>query len=65
MSPIAVTLIVPDTAPVLSKEFLDIQAAIECGFTLKCVHDMIRTYSQLKPTKLENIMFSYGMVQIQ
>ena len=31
-----------------SKEFLDIQATIECVFTLKRVHDMIRTYSQLK-----------------
>ena len=28
-----------------SKEFLDIQANIECGFTLKRVRDMIRTYS--------------------
>ena len=31
--------------PVSSKEFLDIQATIECGFTLKRVRDMIRTYS--------------------
>ena len=31
---------------VLSKEFLDIQATIECGFTLKRVRDMTRTYSQ-------------------
>ena len=30
--------------PVSSKEFLDIQANIECGFTLKCVCDMTRTY---------------------
>ena len=29
-----------------SKEFLDIQATIECRFTLKRVRDMIRTYSQ-------------------
>ena len=36
-----------DIAPVLSKEFLDTQATIECGFTLKRVHDMIRTYSQM------------------
>ena len=35
-----------DFAPALSKEFLDIQATIECGFTLKRVRDMIRTYSQ-------------------
>ena len=30
--------------PVWSKEFLDIQATIECGFTLKYVRGMIRTY---------------------
>ena len=34
-------------APVLSKVFLDIQAAIECGFTLKCEHDIIKWYSQM------------------
>ena len=39
--------ILPDIAPVSSKEFLDIQATIECGFTLKRVRDMIRTYSQI------------------
>ena len=33
-------------APVSSKKFLDIQATIECGFTLKPVCDMIITYSQ-------------------
>ena len=32
-------------APASSKEFLNIQATIECGFTLKHVHDMTRTYS--------------------
>ena len=32
--------------PVSSKEFLDIQATIECAFTLKRVRDMTRTYSQ-------------------
>ena len=31
-----------------SKEFLDIQATIEGGFTLKRVRDMTRTYSQFK-----------------
>ena len=31
--------------PVSSKEFLDIQATIECGFTLKRICDMVRTYS--------------------
>ena len=32
--------------PVSSKEFFDIQAIIECGFTLKCIRDMTRTYNQ-------------------
>ena len=32
--------------PVSSKEFLDIQATIEYGFTLKRVRDMIKKYSQ-------------------
>ena len=35
---------------VSSKEFLDIQATVECGFTLKPVRDMIRTYSQMHCT---------------
>ena len=30
----------------VSKEFLDIQATTECGFTLKRVHDMTRTCRQ-------------------
>ena len=36
-----------DIAPVSSKEFLDIQATIECEFTLKRIRDMIRTHSQI------------------
>ena len=36
--------------PASSKEFLDIQATIECGFTLKRVRDMIKTYSQMHRT---------------
>ena len=32
-------------APVSSKEFLDIQANVECGFTLKRVRNMIKTCS--------------------
>ena len=32
-------------APASSKKFLDIQATIECEFTLKGVCDMTRTYS--------------------
>ena len=35
-------------APVLSKESLDIQATIECRFTLKRVRDMIITYSFIR-----------------
>ena len=43
-SPVAVTE-TPDLVPVSSKEFLDIQATIQCDFTLKRVRDMIITYS--------------------
>ena len=42
------SLKISDIAPVSSKMFLDNQAAIKCGFTLKHVHDMIITYSQVK-----------------
>ena len=42
----AITL-TSDILPVLSKEFLDIQATMECGFTLKHVSDMIKTYHQI------------------
>ena len=45
-SPVGVTQI-SDFAPASSKEFLDIQATTEWGFTLKCVRDMTRTYSQM------------------
>ena len=48
-SPVAVTYS-SDFAPASSKEFLDIQATIECGFTLKRVRDMIKTYSQMHRT---------------
>ena len=37
-------------APTSSKEFLDKQATIECGFTLKRLRDMARTYSQIHRT---------------
>ena len=43
-SPVAVTSPL-DFAPASSKEFFDIQATIECRFTLKRVRDMARTYS--------------------
>ena len=45
--PVAVT---SDFVLVSSKDFLDIQATIECGFTLKCISDMMRTYSQMHGT---------------
>ena len=42
-SPVAITS-PSDFAPASSKEFLDIQATVECGFTLKRLRDMTRTY---------------------
>ena len=39
-----------DFAPASSKEFLDIKATIECGFTLKRVRDLTRIYNQLMNT---------------
>ena len=48
-NPVAVTL-PSDFAPASSKEFVDIQATIDCGFTMKCVCDMTRTYSQMHRT---------------
>ena len=36
--------------PASSKEVIEIQATIECGFTLKRVHDMIRIYMQMHRT---------------
>ena len=48
-SPLAVTK--PSDFPtILSKEFLDIEENIECGFTLKDVRDMTKTYSQIHRT---------------
>ena len=44
-NPVAVTK-TSDIAPVPSKEFFDIQATVECRFTLRRVRDMIITYSQ-------------------
>ena len=43
-SPVTVTY-PSDFAPASSKEYLDIQATIECGFTLKRARDMTRTKS--------------------
>ena len=39
-----------DMAPAPCKEFLDIQASIECRFILKPVRDMTITYSQMQCT---------------
>ena len=44
------SILVTGFAPVWSKEFRDIQATIECGFNLKRVPDMIRTYNQMHCT---------------
>ena len=42
-NPVAVTY-TSNIAPVSSMEFLNIQATVECKFTLKCARGMIRTY---------------------
>ena len=47
-NPIVVTYI--SDSPIASKEFLEIQATLESGFTLKRILDMIRTYSQMYRT---------------
>ena len=47
-----------DIAPVLSKRFPDIQITVECRFTLKRLHDMIITYSQIKEYPLHKITYS-------
>ena len=48
---VAVTLTTDFTSAWI-KEFLDLQATIECWFTLKRVLDMTRTYSQMHPTDM-------------
>ena len=45
-SPVGVTS-PSDFTPASSKEFLEIEATIECGFAVKLVRDMIKTYSQM------------------
>ena len=57
-SPVPVTQ-TSDFAPVSSKKFLDIQATIECGFTLKRVRDMTRTYSQCLPVNFPESLNCY------
>ena len=41
----------------LSKEFLDIQATTECGFTLKRVRDMIKTQPEFNSTLICGSMY--------
>ena len=50
-------------APVASKDFLDIQATIECGFTLKRVRDIIRTYSQCNERLKHSSTFSFSQIE--
>ena len=47
--------------PALSKEFVDIQATVEYGFTLKGVSDMIRAYYSFHIFKV--IHFQYLLVK--
>ena len=47
--PVAVTE-TSDFAPASRKAFLDIQATMERGFTLKRLRDMTRTYSKMHRT---------------
>ena len=62
-SPVAATE-ASDMTPVLSKDFLDIQENIRCGFTLKYVRDMITIYSQMhrtnKYSQHSSIIWSVG-----
>ena len=60
-SPVAVTS-PSDLAPASSKEFLDIQATIECGFTLKRVRDMTRTYRQFERESIKELKENNDMI---
>ena len=50
---------------VKSKEFLEIQANIECGFTVKRLRDMTTTYCQMqraaKYSQYSSIIWSVGL----
>ena len=48
LNPVEFTLKNSDFAPVSVNEFVDIQTTIECGFTLKRIRGMIRTYSKIE-----------------
>ena len=63
-SPVAFTS-TSDFAPDLNRESLDIQAAIECGFTLKHVRDMRRTYSQFNHALKKNDIFKMAEMIFQ
>ena len=49
-NPLAVTS-PSDFAPPPSKDFLDIQATIECGFILQHIRDMTTRYSLIQRTE--------------
>ena len=54
-SPVAVTQ-TSDFVSASGKEFLDIQPTIECGFALKHVGDMIKTYSHYLDRLIQGII---------
>ena len=62
-SPVAITS-PSDFVPASSKEFLDIQATIECGFTLKRVRDMTRTYSHSEIIFMKNLWIVYNSEEV-
>ena len=47
-------------APVSSKEFMDIQAAIECKLTMKLARDMIITNNQIFLYFLNAYLHNFG-----
>ena len=47
---------------VSSEEFLDIQATIECRFTLKCIRDMIITYNHLTQLSKKHLFHEFRPV---
>ena len=50
-----------DIVPISSKDFVYIQATTESRFTLKCICDMIITYSQIQsPISTHNTTQSLG-----
>ena len=50
--PVAVTKI-SDIVPASSKEFIENQTTVECGFTLRRERDMIRRYRQCEDTVID------------